>query len=119
MEKAKLKLLSVLPLVFSSILSSCGKPKQEEMIIDYPEVTTFEESVNNGDDVIGKVVTITVDKIVLTTAFGYNIQTGEHLNFVSEKHPGVKVGDVITVKITDIIAMFGSYLFKYEILKVN
>ncbi len=84
---------------------------------DYEDVVTFEEALNNGEVLVEKTVVFTVDKLVPNSAFGYNIQAGEHLNFCSPDNPGVKVGDTITVKVTDVTSMFGSYIIGYEMVK--
>ncbi len=125
----KIKLLLVLPIVLLGFLTSCNNDnnsnneknntektniEKTEVKIDYQQVTTFEADLNKGIDVKNKVVIITVDKLVPNSAFGYDIYAGEHLNFVSNEHPGVKEGDVITVRVTDYISMFGSYIIHYE-----
>lgn len=48
---------------------------------------------------------------------GYNIQTGEHLYFCSGTNPGVKTGDTLNVKVSDVVSMLGSYIISYEIVK--
>lgn len=119
----KLNFLLILPLLLLVLLTSCNgnnsnveknNTEKTEVKIDYQQVTTFEADLNKGVDVKNKVVIITVDKLVPNSAFGYDIYAGEHLNFVSNEHPGVKEGDVITVKVTDYISMLGSYIIHYE-----
>ncbi len=113
----KLKFLLIIPLLLLVLLTSCNNNSNNnkpEIKIDYQQVTMFESDLNKGIDVKGKIVIITVDKLVPDSAFGYDIYAGEHLNFVSNEHPGVKEGDVITVKVTDYISMLGSYIIHYE-----
>ena len=85
--------------------------------VDYPNVEDFEAALNNGEDLTGKTVTFTVNKLVPNSAFGYNMQTGEHLNFCSTENPNVKEGDTVTVEVTEISSMLGSYIIKYELVK--
>lgn len=83
---------------------------------DYLNVEDFEAALNDGKDLAGKTVTFTVTTLVPDSAFGYNLQTGEHLNFCSSTHPGVKEGDTLTVKVTEIQSVLGSYIIYYEIV---
>lgn len=85
--------------------------------MNFANVNDFESALNADDDLTGKTVTFTVDTLVLDSAFGYNLQTGEYLNFCSTGNPGVKEGDSITVKVTEVASMLGSYIISYE--KVN
>lgn len=105
------KLIKVLVSVFAVvILASCGSPSADEAI----STTQFEEGLNNGDNMEGSVVEIKVDDFVPDSAFGYNIQTGQHLNFVSDSHPDVKVGDTLIVEVESIENVLGSYVISYE-----
>lgn len=113
MKKLLCVLMSVL-MVLS--LAACGG-QEEAFVPDYASAEEFEEALNNGEALTGKTVTITVDAFVPDSAFGYNVQTGEHLNFCSAEHPGVSEGDTLTVKATAIESMLGSYLISYEIVK--
>lgn len=77
----------------------------------------MEAALNAGTDVTGKVVQFTVSEIVPDSAFGYNLQTGEHLNFCSTSNPNVAVGDTVTVEIKEVISSLGSYIITYTLLK--
>ena len=94
-------------------LTACGGSAS----VDYEDAASFEAALNNGEDLTGKTVKITVNKFVPDSAFGYNIQTGEHLNFCSSKNPGVKEGDTVTVKATEITSMLGSYIITFDLVK--
>ncbi len=48
------------------------------------------------------------------SAFGYNMTTGEHLNFCSSENPGVKAGDTVTVKVTKVQSVLKSWIISYE-----
>lgn len=103
-----MKKLSVLLLALG-LLTACGGASE-------PDYTTeqFEEALLNGEDLSGKTVSVTVDELVPDSAFGYNIQTGEHLNFVSSKNPNVKKGDEIVVKVEEVESVLGSFIITYE-----
>lgn len=108
------KFIRVLVSVFAVIiLASCGSPSVEDVI----STTQFEEALNNGDNMEGSVVEVKVDDFVPDSAFGYNIQTGQHLNFVSDSHPDVKVGDVVIVEVESVENVLGSYVISYKKIK--
>lgn len=109
MKKIVVFLVSVLA-VFS--LVACGSQEKEVL-----STAKFEEEVNKGSNMEGSIVEITVDEFVPDSAFGYNIQTGQHLNFVSTSHPDVKQGDVLKVKVESVESMFGSYIVTYKKVK--
>lgn len=108
------KILSlIISLMLIMSLVSCGT---NEVAVDYANVSDFETALNNGENVTNKTVTISVEKLVPNSAFGYNIQTGEHLNFCSSDNPNVEIGDVVTVKVTEVSSMLGSYIISYEMI---
>lgn len=111
--KKLLAILISLTLVLS--LAACGE--NTEIKPDYENAVSFEQALNDGEDLTGKTVTVTVNELVPDSAFGYNIQAGEHLNFCSPDNPGVKAGDTITVKVTEVTSMLGSYVIGYEMVK--
>ena len=110
--KQLLAILLSLTLVLS--LAACGE--KVEVTPDY-DVVAFEQALNNGENLTGKTVVVTVNELVPNSAFGYNIQAGEHLNFCSPDNPKVKVGDTITVKVGEVTSMLGSYIISYEMVK--
>lgn len=73
-----------------------------------------ETALNAGEDLTGAIVTITVDEFEPASAFGYNIMTGEHLNFVSSENPNVNIGDTLKVKVVKITSTLGSFIITYE-----
>ena len=110
------KLLAVfMSLIFVLSLAACGG--NAEVKADYEDVVAFEEALNNGEDLTGKTVVATVNELVPDSAFGYNLQAGEHLNFCSPDNPNVKAGDTITVKVKEVTSMLGSYIISYEMVK--
>ena len=107
------KFLLVLILAFLTI-SIVGCSEKAQIRVDYPNESEFEEALNAGEVVDGKIVTFTVEKFVPNSAFGYNLQAGEHLNFCSPKNPNVKDGDTLTVKVVEVTSVLGSYIISYE-----
>ena len=92
-------------------LSACGTSKE---IIDYGDAAAFETALNSGENLEGKTVQIIVDDMKPATISGYDIYAGEHLNFVSSRHPDVKKGDTIVVRATTIESTLGSWIIQYE-----
>ena len=90
-----------------SILFGCGQRTNYT-------TEEFEEALNNGDDVTGKTVVVKVKTLVTDSPLGYNIQAGQHLNFVAPVHPKVKEGDKITLKVEKYVKVFGSFIITYE-----
>lgn len=95
-------------MIFALLLAGCGA--------DEPDYTTeqFETALNKGDNLEGKTVSIKVDEIVPDSAFGYNIETGKHLNFVSSDNPDVKKGDKVILKAKEVKSALGSFIITYE-----
>ena len=118
MNKKWKTILCILPLalVFSLLLTflCCGCSSGK---VDYPNVEDFEAALNAGEDLTGKTVTFTVLEVHPSSAFGYNLYAGEHLNFVSSKNPGVKEGDTITVKVEEVNSILGSWIISYKKVK--
>lgn len=104
-----------LKLVFTTLfvglfLVACGATVKEA---DFTTIEA-EAALNNGEDINGKTVEITVDEYVPDGALGYTIQTGEHLNFVSSDNPNVEKGDTLTVKVVKTENVLGSFVMSYE-----
>lgn len=93
------------------LLVGCGAV---EVAPDYTDAASFEAALNTGADLTGKTVQFTVTEVIPDSAFGYNLVTGEHLNFCSSKNPGVSAGDTVTVKVSDVTSMLGSYIISYD-----
>lgn len=105
------KFVGFVSILFLGIfLSGCGVEDQAKADYSTKEAET---ALNDGEDIEGKTVNITVDKLVPNSAFGYNIQTGEHLNFVSENNPKVDDGDSLIVKVKNVKSVAGSFVIEY------
>jgi predicted RNA-binding protein with TRAM domain len=109
MKKLLVGLLSFMVVVF--LMAGCGSNKTVKA--DYT-TTQFETALNKGDNLEGKTVSVKVNKLVPNSAFGYNIQAGKHLNFVSPDNPNVKKGDTLILKVTKVASALGSYVISYE-----
>lgn len=108
--KKYIKMLFV-GLVCLLFLAACGSSGPKA---DYT-TKEAEQTLNDGKSIEGKTVEIKVDKLVPDSAFGYNIQTGDHLNFVSSENPNVKEGETLIVKVTSVKSVMGSYVINYEV----
>ena len=96
--------------------TSIEESSNEIVSTDYNDINEFEADLNEGKSMEGKVVSFVVDDINPQSAFGYNLITGEHLNFVSTSNPDVKVGDTVIVKVTEVSSMLGSWIIRYDMM---
>lgn len=103
------KIIAIISTIFclTVIISACGQKKA-----DYT-AKTAESALNSGEDLKGKTVKFKVQKLEPNSAFGYNMETGKHLNFVSNDNPKVKDGDTVIVKVKKITSTMGSYIITY------
>lgn len=107
-------------------LASCGSDNKNNddssskskavvnLALDYENAEDFEEALNNGEKLEGCTVRIKVKEFHPESKLGYNIWAGEHLNFISSDNPDVKEGDSITIKVTKVENMLGSWIIKYK-----
>lgn len=92
------------------LLASCGN---KTVRADY-STKQAEAALNAGKDLKGKTVNVTVNRLEPSSAFGYNIETGKHLNFVSEDNPHVKKGQKLVVKVKKVTSQLGSFIITYD-----
>ena len=64
------------------------------LAVDYADAVSFEQALNDGEKVNGKIVQFDVVEYKPDSALGINCWAGEHLNFISENELDVNVGDV-------------------------
>lgn len=102
---------AVLGLTFVAV--GCGQTKP-----DYT-AKTAESSLNAGKDLEGKTVKFKVTAYEPASFFGYNMETGKHLNFVSQDNPKVKKRDTVTVKVKKVTSTMGSFIITYSNLQKN
>lgn len=87
-------------------------------VADYKSAEEFEAAINNGDSVEGTYVMVEVIGLEPNSAFGYNTQAGDHLNFVNAVNPNVEQGDFVVFKVERVANIFGSIIITYEEHKV-
>jgi predicted RNA-binding protein with TRAM domain len=109
MKKLIVFLSSFLLLTF--VLAGCGTGGTVKA--DYT-TEQFESALNKGDNLVGKTVSVKVEKLVPNSTFGYNIEAGKHLNFVSTDNPNVKQGDTVILKVKKVESVLGSYVISYD-----
>lgn len=101
----------------STVQSSKSVHKKKVAKLPKPDYVTAEDAeaaLNAGKVLEGKTVRFRVNDLRPKSAFGYNLETGEHLNFVSPHNPKVKVGDVVIVKVKEVTSTLGSFVIKYS-----
>lgn len=101
----------------STVQSSKSVHKKKTTKLPKPDYATAEDAeaaLNAGKVLEGKTVRFRVNDLRPKSAFGYNLETGEHLNFVSPHNPKVKVGDVVIVKVKEVTSTLGSFVIKYS-----
>ena len=106
------KILLIVMLVVLIMLVGCGAVSKTTL--DYGDAESFEAALVNGENLEGKTVSFVAGEVHPQSAFGYNVWAGEHLNFISNKNPDIKEGDVVTVKVTTVESNLGSWLITYE-----
>lgn len=82
--------------------------------IDYGNAFQFEQALNNGENVNGKIVRFKV-KDFKYSILGNNLWAGQHLNFFGKTK--ARKGDVVTVKIKKVTNIGDSYMIKYKVVK--
>ena len=115
MKKIWLTLLLCLCVGCVCLACDSGRP----VTPDYDSAAAYETALENGEDTLGRTVSFTVGEIKPDSLFGYDLWAGEHLNFVSDINPNVHVGDRLTVRITDVRNVLGSWIIRYEMISEN
>ncbi|MBE6941202.1 MAG: hypothetical protein E7455_02810 [Ruminococcaceae bacterium] len=95
--KKVLSLIILLALIFS--FSACDGDAYDNTI-SYYSAEAFEDALNEGTKVKGKLVQFCVEEYAPDSILGINCHAGEHLNFIFDDELDVKAGDTITVRIT-------------------
>lgn len=100
-----------------------GSERSSESVSDYwGSALEFEDSLNNQDSFYsfkGDIVTFTVNKVTEDSKFGYNLQSGEHLNFILPSSIDAKVGNAYTVKIDRIKTSLDSYIIYCDLYSTD
>lgn len=114
MIKRQIRKISILTTIMISItfgLVGCDTQKA-----DYSG-TKAETALNSNKNIDGKTVKFKVNKVEPNSEFGYNLETGKHMNFASSDNPNVKKGDTVTVKIKQAKSFVGSWIISYTNLQ--
>lgn len=90
-------------------------PVEKGSPVDYNS-SDFEKRLTHDENTINKIVQFDVNEIKPSSPFGFNLLSGEHLNFVSKTEQKVAVGDTLTVRILDVNKILDSFIIMYEIL---
>ncbi len=85
------KLLMFLVVVLTFSVSACGSG-EKNIAPDYADEVAFEKALNSGENVTGKTVVFIAASLHPGSKLGYNIWSGEHLNFITSSNPGIKEG---------------------------
>lgn len=119
----KKRIVSLLAIAAATLLlAACGKTttqtKPTAPKVDYT-AAKLETALNAGKKVQGKTVKFKISKIEPNSAFGFNLETGKHLNFISKDGKAVNKGDTVTAKIKKSTSVVGSWVITYSSLKHN
>ncbi|WP_404458316.1 hypothetical protein [Oceanobacillus kapialis] len=108
------KYLFILMLGLILILAACGDSASSSS--PEPDYTTeeFEKALNDGEEVTGKTVAVKISDIAPDSAFGFNLQAGEHLNFVSSENPELQAGDEFVAEVEEVENVMGSFIINYK-----
>ena len=80
---------------------------------NYTEIE-FEKALNDGKDLVGKTVCFKVKEVKPTSAFGFNLWSGKHLNFIAPAPFEVDEGDELTVRVDSVQSFLGSWIIYFE-----
>ena len=110
------KVVKFLPVFIAAGVFFCLTGCARQQRADY-SAKSAEFSLNSGKNLKNKTIRFKIKKLIPNSAFGYNMETGKHLNFVSDENPNVKKGDTVIVKVDNVKSILGSYVIEYSDLK--
>ena len=82
-------------------------------VLSYSTAEEFEEALNNGDDVLGAMVTFSAG-ITEPGPGSYNMYAGKKIAFTSSDHPNINPGSTVTVKVISVKNVEGTWYIEYE-----
>lgn len=85
----------------------------DEATQHYETAESFEAALNDGVNVVGSTVQFAVKKYAPNSAYGHNLQAGEHLNFCSENDPEAGKGDIVSVEVAKVKKVYSTYYIIY------
>jgi len=104
----------------STGISAEAKEDDGTYEIDYMDAASFENALNEGEEVNGAVVQFDVLEFKPDSALGINCWSGEHLNFISETEPDVKKGDIVVGRVIEEPSKkLGSWKVPYEVIEIK
>lgn len=125
--KKSIFFVALLALIF--ILTGCdGDTVSDKQVdisdntIDYNDANTFENALNEGVKVKGKIARIRINDYAPDSILGINCHAGEHLNFISQTDIDVEKGDTIVVRVKEEpskIFLLGSWKIYCEVLSIE
>lgn len=90
-----------------------------EVEIDYLNAKVFEDALNAGENVEGKIVKFSVVEYHPDSVAGYNAWAGEHLNFISTEDLKLKKDDNVVGKVTSVKESCGSWYINYDVINIE
>lgn len=96
--------------------------KSSNDAIDYYDAVSFENALNDGKRVKGKIVCFSVEEYAPDSILGINCHAGEHLNFLFDDELTVSAGDSIVVRVTgepSKVFLLDSWKIPCEFLRFN
>lgn len=113
MYRKRLFLILLLIYTSSVLLLGCNIKSNSKDILSYSTAEEFEDALNNGDDVLGAMVTFNAG-ITEPGPGSYNMHSGKKLAFTSNNHPNISPGSTVTVKVISVKNVGGTWYIKYE-----
>lgn len=117
-----LSFIMIITFIFS--LAACSAVDNNTATADeatqhYENAESFEAALNDDVNVVGSTVQFKVKKFAPNSEYGYNLQSGEHLNFCSNSDPGVNSGDTVSVEVAKVDKVYSKYYIIYYKEKPN
>ncbi|WP_314087240.1 hypothetical protein [Pseudolactococcus chungangensis] len=106
---------AALTLVFLLILTACNTTATQKKA-DY-NIDSFENALNNGEDLTDKTVVFNVEKTshnILSGNYSLLAGTDNNLSFKSKKDPKVSKNDIVIVKVKKTTGLSGIYNVSYN-----
>ncbi|MCR4989790.1 MAG: serine/threonine protein kinase [Lachnospiraceae bacterium] len=88
-------------------------PRTETFVADYGDAYSIERALEHGEDLQDKYVIFKVKSVHPDSTFGFNMWSGNHLNFISLTELDVKEGDLVSGRVETVDKMFGKYWIMY------
>lgn len=102
----------------SVTLGACGSTNNTlgDDIRDYESEMEFETALNNGTNINGSTVVAKATTIAPDSKFGFNVQAGEHLNFIVPENSEIQVDGYYKFKVNSTQSFLGSWILYSDYL---